>query len=322
MKIAMVILVPVLSAIAWLALEVMTIINPSNTIPFGEVGAIKIFILIMSAVFAFVLPLITSRRTSRRSFFIWFFASLCLLLLSSGLSGRFLHRDFDAYGMQILLLYFILMIFKLDSLGIVKRKQAVYGILTVSAIILFILLIAWLMMMAYAIVTRVEPRWIESSAYNIVNGLIGFLMIASAGYLWERSKKRLQLKGNDLKIDERDISSMLSPQECELITAFLQAEDMTLTCREMNQHLRSDDSDIPSCLQCLDEHWNATSCPSYRNYKNRINDIKKYIELLQIGTIVPVSENTRDIKKFGWRLRLFDDIRYHHTSRERHHLKG
>jgi hypothetical protein len=43
--------------------------------------------------------------------------------------------------------------------------------------------------------------------------------------------------------------------------------------------------------------------------KNRINDAKKYLELLQIGTIVPAEENRREIKIAGWRLRLFDDVR-------------
>ena len=57
------------------------------------------------------------------------------------------------------------------------------------------------------------------------------------------------------------------------------------------------------------ENWTAYDCATYRNLKNRINDAKKYLELLQIGTIVPAEENRREIKITGWRLRLFDDVR-------------
>jgi len=46
----------------------------------------------------------------------------------------------------------------------------------------------------------------------------------------------------------------------------------------------------------------------YKNIYNRILDIKKLFESLDIGTIIS-PDNERNILTEGWKLRFFDDIR-------------
>ncbi|MBI9107527.1 MAG: hypothetical protein JEZ04_12345 [Spirochaetales bacterium] len=309
----MIIFVPILSAAAWLTIEVMVLLNLSDTIPLGALNLLDWTCFIVSAVVAFILPFFISRQAGKQRFFFSFFLSLVALLFLAGVFGRHYHRDFDSFGFQVVLLFYVLIVLKLDSLKIVKQKHAVYRSISIITIVVFILWTAWLMMMAYAIVTRAEPRWIESTAYNLLNILISFMMIASAVYIWEKVKRRLHFKQGKLYLDERDISSMLSLQECSFIRVFLSADTNTLNCNELYIQIKNEDLLKPQCEQCKKEMWTATSCGTYRNYKNRINEVKKYLELLQIGTIVPVSENPRDIKITGWRLRLFDDIHYHPT---------
>ena len=305
----MLIFIPVLSAAAWLLIEVMAVLNLSGTLALSAPGVSGWSSFVLSSAAAFILPYITTKQTNKLKFFIWFVIQLGVMILLSTIFGRYYHRDFHSYGTQIILLSFLLFILKLDDISIVRHRTALYKVLTLAVIAMFMLWAVWLMMMGYAIVTRAEPRWIESTGYNLINVLIGLTMLVVAGYVWNRTRKRLHFKGELLHLDERDISKMLSPQECSIINAFLSAPDNALTCKELYNELKDLDSE-PACTKCMNENWTATGCPSYRNYKNRINDIKKYLELLQIGTVVPVSENPREIKEKGWRLRLFDDIHY------------
>ncbi len=306
----MTIFVPIISIIAWIVLEVMVFLNPSGTMTVTEAGNSECIYMLVSAIFAFFLPFFTSHLKTVKFFIPVFFFSLAMMILTASVAGRLYHRDFHTFGTQAILLHYILFIIKLDSLELVKQRVPVYKTITIGTLVIVSLWIVWLMMMSYAIVTRSEPRWIESTAYNLVNGLIALLMIFAAAHLWEQTRHRLYYSGARLCFDDRDVSEMLSPQECDFIRLFLYSEDNSMTCSGLYSRLKTDEPELPHCKECLDENWKATSCASYRNYKNRINDIKKYLELIQIGTIVPVSENPRDIKTEGWKLRLFDDVRF------------
>jgi hypothetical protein len=167
-------------------------------------------------------------------------------------------------------------------------------------------------MMFFAIVSRAEPRWIESSVYNILNLIIGLALLGATLWLNAHAKSRIRIIHDKVFLNQRDISSILSPQENSIILAFLRSHQNSLNCWELSLVLRTsdteDESNHPHCKDCVEGFWKATSCSTYRNYKNRIKDVKKYLELSQIGTIVPVSENPREIKEAGWVLRFFDDV--------------
>ncbi len=306
-------IIPVLTALAWLVIEAMVWLNPSGTIVGETASRTAYWFFLFSPLFVFLATYTTARASRISAFLRLLAASFVLLVLLSWGAGTLLHRDFFTFPAQAIMLYTVLFLDKLDALGIVRRKVEVYRALSFSALLMFLLWILWLMLMSYAIVVRTEPRWIEATAYNLVNGLIGVLLAYSGATLRDRAKRVIRLESGRVYLDQRDISAILSPQESRLLRLFLGAFSHSFTCQSLLQHLKDEDGTIPGrtdCSACLSQGWSASQCGAYRNYKNRISDTKKYLELLQIGTIVPVSENPRQIKEQGWRLRLFDDVRY------------
>ncbi len=307
-------IVPSVSLIAWMAIVLMVALNPSGQpLPLSPGLPFVMFSLFSSAA-AFHLPRLALKRSPRPVFFRHFFTGLVALECASLFGGLFFHRDFHTFGAQTLLLYSIIFLVRLDGLHLVREKATVYGKLYMGALVAFCLWMFWLILMSYAIVTRTEPRWKESTIYNLVNGVIGMLLLYSAGMLKDQSAKRIFLRRGSLHLDDRDISGILSPVEHLVLIAFLGAAERTLACADLLGVLEVSDASArsrqPRCESCMMEQWKASSCPDYRNIKNRIILLKKYLELLQIGTIVPVSENPREIKETGWRLRLFDDVRW------------
>jgi hypothetical protein len=147
----------------------------------------------------------------------------------------------------------------------------------------------------------------------VVNGLIGFYLLWTAGLLRERGKRILRVEGNSVFLDQRDLSPVLAAHENRMLIAFLAQADHIHTCNTLLEALNGD-HERPECVRCLDERWTASNCGAYRNTKNRIGDLKKYLELLQVGTIIPVSENPKLIKEAGWKLRFFDDVRFVSTG--------
>jgi len=306
-------IIPTLTTLAWLVIEAMVLLNPSGTIAGRMAEQTTLWFFLVSPLVVFLCAHSTAQATRTPPFFRRLGASLVLLVLLSWGAGAAVHRDFFTFPAQLVMLYAALFLARLDGLGIVRRKVEVYRALSFSALLMFLLWILWLMLMSYAIVVRTEPRWIEATAYNLVNGLIGVLLAYSGATLRDQARQVIRLESDRVYLDQRDISAILSPQEGRLLQLFLGTSSHSFTCRSLLQNLKEEDEDgmeRTDCPACLSQGWSASQCGAYRNFKNRISDTKKYLELLQIGTIVPVSENPRQIKELGWRLRLFDDVRY------------
>lgn len=343
-----------LGALSWGIISLMVLLNPSDTLPADLPLFPGLLFLVISTSLVLLLLLASGRGGRPERFFITFPLTFLALLLMGWFSALLVHRDYFTWPAQLVMLYYTIFLYRVDHLGLIKRKVQVYRALYLVAIVVFILWIGWVMLMSWAIVARTEPRWIESTFYNFCNGLIGLVMIYTAGILRDRAKQTIHLSGGAIYLDERNVSSLLSPQENTLIRIFLEAPHQSRNCSSLLEAFsRAEDSEeaegrdaaeaaeeatgggpdyaenSPSgprfqagsssdpslnapqtdCGSCLREGWTASKCSAYRNLKNRIADAKKYLELLQIGTIVPVSENPRDIKEMGWRLRLFDDVR-------------
>lgn len=322
---AMTALISSISFIAWIVIEAMVLLNPSETVPVSPMGLAGYLFFAASALSAFLLPYLASSSGSypekSTRFFPVFFATFIVLMGIAWYAGFSYHRDFFVYTTELVLIYAIIFLTSLDNLDIVRRKIEVYQVISIGAISTFVMWTVWLMITGYAIISRIEPRWIEATGYNIVNGVIGLVLLVSAAVLREKSKRSLYIREGELYLDRRNLTNTLSPQECRIVCLFLTQPGHVLTCRSLIENLRADDlppGSIPesraktllTCRECVEHGWTASSCSVYRNLKNRISDTKKYLELLQIGTIVPVSENPREIKAEGWALRLFDDVRY------------
>jgi len=267
---------------------------------------------IISSFYSWIAPLAVLKSRQKAGFFILLISGFIFQLFTASLAGRMVHRDFLTYPAQIILLYLIILIIKFDHFSLLKRRTLNYRVISNYVLVLAILWYVWLLMMFYAIVTRAEPRWLESSGYNLINAIIGLVLFGAVIWIRERATRSVSIKDSTVFLDEQDLSEILSPQEISIIIAFLNSPNHSLNCKDLYMELKAmgregGDKNLP-CTRCLDESWTATSCSVYRNYKNRIQDTKKYLELIQIGTLVPVSENPREIKVSGWLLRFFDDV--------------
>jgi hypothetical protein len=308
---------PITLFAAWITTLLMSWLNPTNTVAAGPIDGRVVIILAFGSIAALLLPFSLWKVTRHRRFYTVFAGSFALLLILTWWAANNFHRDFFSFGTQVVMIYFIIFLNRIDSLGIVTNKQSVYPPISVGSIVAFALWTSWIMLMSYAIVTRTEPRWIESIAYNLVNGVIALLLLLSAGLIHRQSRRTVRVESGVIHLDDRNISELLSPQESLIAALFLTAPHRTLTCRQLVRMMsgRRDWSTTTDCERCLNDRWTASDCSTYRNIKNRIGDTRKYLELLQIGAIVPASENPRDIKETGWCLRLFDDVRLEGASR-------
>jgi hypothetical protein len=322
-------LFPSILLVSWITIIIMAATNPSGTVPMKDSSFWGVITLVLGALGAGVLPYWAVFCRRRVSFLASVIIGVIALIGLAWGAATAIHRDFFSYPTQVIMIYITIIVYKVDELDIIERKREVYPHIVTGAMVIFALWIGWLMMMSYAIVVREEPRWIESSVYNVINGVIGIVLVIAAITLRNRSKRSLILREDGVYLDERNISQLLSPQENRIVLAFINAPSHTLTCKTLREWLdpaigatngkAAGKESTKECERCMSEKWTAYDCATYRNLKNRINDAKKYLELLQIGTIVPAEENRREIKMTGWCLRLFDDVRLVRSSMNENH---
>jgi hypothetical protein len=167
----------------------------------------------------------------------------------------------------------------------------------------------WIILMGYAIATRAEPRPVESIVYNIYNLALVFVLFAVSRQVNIKSH-RIVISGPDsLSLNGRDISTMTGQKKTLLLNAFATAQNRTLRCPEIQQLMaEAADGSTDGCAQCLSQPAKAAQCGRYRTTYNAILDLKKLLELLEIGSI-SASENRRNILAEGWKLVLFENVR-------------
>lgn len=319
----MVYAVPVLATIGWILIAVMSALNPSGTLEASvSVGTVATT-GIAGGVVAFLLPTFVVGRTrvdrdahellssSRQIRFIaTSLGSLLLLIAMAAAAATLIHRDFHSYYAQIILLYGALFLLTFDSVYRVRNKEKAHTLLFFAAALLFGVMIVWLMLMSYAIVVRAEPRWIEATAYNVLNALIALFFLGSAAFFRERRKREVVLEESSIFVDGKEVTSILSGQERRLLAAFVSTPRTSWNCADLRSVLvEPSGPKLERCEECIKNDWSPSKCPHYRNIKNRISDAKKYLELLEVATIVPATGELRRIREAGWRLRLFEDVR-------------
>ena len=299
-------------------ISVMAHLNPSATVSlydtYGSEGLLTGIQVLGALVIFFLLFAAGSTKKAPR-FLLLLFSSFIVTIALASLAGLLIHRDYYSFFMQSFLAHTILFLYKMEELSLIKNRAVTYRALYIGSVVLTVLTFSWLIIVSYAIVVRLEPRWIESTWYNIMNAVFGFLLLWTASILRDRRKKTVTISQGRVFLDRNNLTGPLSPQEMSLLTIFLTAGKKNINCSAILGELRERSPSpisvrpVAECLACIENGWPPSKCASYRNLKNRINDIKKYLELLQIGTIVPVSGNPREVKERGWRFRLFDDVR-------------
>ena len=86
-------------------------------------------------------------------------------------------------------------------------------------------------MLGFTITTRMEPRWIESTFYNIHNILTVFIMFGFIIYLYKHKQSVIELTPDSLLIDELDILPLFSRTQFNILKQML--NEKPVTCAEL-----------------------------------------------------------------------------------------
>ena len=135
-----------------------------------------------------------------------------------------------------------------------------------------------------------------------------------------RMYRRVYITSNKIMIDNYDFTKFLGKVNLNIIHSFILNQNKNITCSLLISCLSNGDQDNPSlnkwdCEECLNRESKVTLCPKYKTIYNRILDIKKLFESLEIGTIIS-PENKMNILTEGWKLRFFDDIRVFYKDKK------
>lgn len=253
------------------------------------------------------------RLTLSRKRFASFTALLTGILLAhtgaSILMAFTAHRDFFTATFQYILSVpaALLLYLELDNPHSL-RKETLRTIGRIGYVI-SVFYAEWIMLMGYAIATRAEPRPIESIIYNIYNLALVLILFALSRQINIKSQTTVVSTPDALILNGRDISSMTGQKKTILMNAFAMSQNRTLRCPEIQRLMAATaDGETEGCPQCLSQPAKATQCGRYRNTYNTILDLKKLLEILEIGSI-SASENRRNILVEGWKLVLFENVR-------------
>lgn len=219
------------------------------------------------------------------------------------------HRDFFTATFQYILSIpaALLLYLQLDNPHNLRKET----LRTIGRIgyVLSVFYAEWIMLMGYAIATREEPRPIESIIYNIYNLTLVLILFALSRQIDIKSQTTVASAPGSLILNGRDISSMTGQKKMLLMNAFAMSQSRTLRCPEIQRLMAGpDDGETEGCAQCLSQPAKAAQCGRYRNTYNTILDLKKLLEILEIGSI-SASENRRNILAEGWKLVLFENVR-------------
>ena len=295
-----------------LAFPVITIavhLNPSGhppPSPFAGPGQCALFAAGLYALsfLAFWIPWLF--RTKKA--FLWSaIASLLFLLATVGFLGIRLHRDYFSAAFQFLLSFTVVLLARHDLLfGETADRHAIRNSYRASMVV-FMMSFCWVMLMGYAIATRQEPRWAESIFYNIYTALLLTGLYLQITQLQSRMYRRVMIGADRIMIDQYDFTSYLGETNLRIVVRLARHPGRNIRCADLVADILPPGEPSP-CSLCVQGSAKASRCPRYKTLYNRILDIKKLFESLEIGTVI-YPENKMRIVEEGWKLRFFDDIR-------------
>ncbi len=296
-------------------ITIMVLWNPSDSHPVSPFSsgmeAVLLSIIIFSISWTMFFILIRIKK-----FKVFVAALLCSFILSltiaSFLAYR-IHRDYYTMYMQIILIYWILFIRRSVYFhkGFSGRKYVTH--LYSFTRTLYFLLMIWLILMAYSVVSRQEPRWAESLVYNAYNMLLSFVLYLSAVYIKIGIYRKVVITGNSISIDDYDFTDSIGSVNIEIIRCLINDKPDRCRCGDIiefshREGVFSGGKRNYSCDECIGNNYKVSLCSSYKNIDNRVREIRKLFESLEIGTIL-YPENKRNILNEGWKLRFFDNVR-------------
>jgi hypothetical protein len=152
-------------------------------------------------------------------------------------------------------------------------------------------------------------NWMIFNLYTLV-----FLLIALNALLYTRSSLLLQVRvsSRQILVDGKDYTPLLGKNDILIMRLFIRDPERKTTCAAIVREL-SGAARARGCAACRIEKHKATLCRDYRSLYNQILKIKKFLETMGIGTILP-PRNKMNVMREGWVLRLFEGVRLTHQA--------
>lgn len=181
----------------------------------------------------------------------------------------------------------------------------------------------WFSLMSYAIVTRTEPRWIESRFYNCYTFLLSVIMLFSSIGMQMKLYRTLNYRSGSWYIDDVPLSDRLKLNSKELLVldTFL-SEENAVNCSVLVPIISTDEPLVKQrCNICHKKNQTASECDDFKKLKaNVIHPLNTKLEIAEIGAIIPAGDNRLKIKEHGWKLKFFNDIQIRRHTRKKQHL--
>ena len=138
--------------------------------------------------------------------------------------------------------------------------------------------------------------------------LLVFELVLTYISLRQRLFRYLTLGSEIVSINGRSIESFFSPIELKILKYIVAQHPNPVRCSDIASSVYDDEAF--DCKNCHAKDWVPSKCTMYVNLrKNHLARIKKQMELLDVGVLLPAGHNSRRIKEDGWIFRLFDDVR-------------
>jgi hypothetical protein len=263
---------------------------PPFTDPYGYAFRLLPVMLAVSAAWVLVLSRIKS----------WHLALLMIVQWGSALAAALLvHRDFLSSFLPLGLSVWCLYLQQFNAIVPEHRKPYRRRIATATSVAIWVAVLAWLILMSYAIVVRQEPRWEESTVYNIYDA--GWLILLY--WSWNRFRitaetVRLVVSPSRIALGDIDLSLIFGASRTKIFHRLLQCSKngRSLTCVEFHDG----EFEALPCQSCKDGDGKASLCSKYKNLYNGILSLRKFLETFRLGTIRS-PENKRLIRQVGWR---------------------
>ncbi len=299
--------------VSWYSITYMSLLNPSNTISITIINSfdyVLLFVLFPLCLASMFLFLLHTKKII--PFFILLFLIAFFSVLLVWYTASTYHRDYITLFFQIAILLFSTVIIQFPNFIIFSNRIKIVKVLTQTGLIILFGCLGWIILMGYSIVTRSEPRWIESIVYNIHNVFILGFLAYSIARLQQETYKIVYLTPSSCLLNERNLASHLTEREIAILNFFVRSNDNSCSCSSLLSFLSSanllEHPGDYDCYTCITEKWSAINCKFYRNIKNQLTALKKSLELIEIGTIVNMSPSFRDNKEQGWKLKFFNDV--------------
>lgn len=307
-----------IGALPYVLIIIFSYLDPSGAGPHSSISSplsMVIFGTLITAVVFFLFYFLETLN-SAGTFLWWIIGAALVLLLIAILSGIYIHRDFYSYPWQFCLVLIILFLRKIELFKERNDYTAFSHRVFIFCIPFYVLIVLWEIFMGYAIVTRQEPRWIESIAYNIYN------VVMVQVYLWHAISIKTQFFRyfrveygkvffENVPIDE---VLYLNDLETALFSCFLTSANHKANCMVIRENMTSlrgnGEENSRRCDECMSENWTVSHCRDYMNIKkNLVTGLNIKLKIAQLGVIKPAGHNKMRIKEDGWQYEPAKDIR-------------